>query len=56
MGQRLNIEIWNSGQVLANAYYHFTCRLMNKKCVDSRAADTITPIDFSTSDITMYKD
>ena len=23
MGQRLNIEIWNNGQVLANAYYHW---------------------------------
>lgn len=35
---------------------YFTCRLMNKKCADSRAVDTIAPIDFSTSDITMYKD
>lgn len=23
MGQRLNIEIWSNGQVLANAYYHW---------------------------------
>lgn len=23
MGQRLNIEIWNDGKVLANAYYHW---------------------------------
>lgn len=24
MGQRLNIEIWNNGKVLANAYYHWS--------------------------------
>lgn len=24
MGQRLNIEIWNNGEVLANAYYHWS--------------------------------
>lgn len=24
MGQRLNIEIWDKGQVLANAYYHWS--------------------------------
>jgi hypothetical protein len=24
MGQRLNIEIWNKGKVLANAYYHWS--------------------------------
>lgn len=24
MGQRLNIEIWNNGQVLANVYYHWS--------------------------------
>ena len=24
MGQRLNIEIWNDGEVLANAYYHWS--------------------------------
>lgn len=23
MGQRLNVEIWNNGKVLANAYYHW---------------------------------
>lgn len=24
MGQRLNLEIWNNGKVLANAYYHWS--------------------------------
>lgn len=24
MGQRLNIEIWKDGKVLANAYYHWS--------------------------------
>lgn len=24
MGQRLNVEIWNNGNVLANAYYHWS--------------------------------
>lgn len=24
MGQRLNVEIWNNGKVLANAYYHWS--------------------------------
>ena len=24
MGQRLNVEIWNNGEVLANAYYHWS--------------------------------
>lgn len=24
MGQRLNIEIWDKGQILANAYYHWS--------------------------------
>ena len=24
MGQRLNVEIWNDGKVLANAYYHWS--------------------------------
>ena len=24
MGQRLNIEIWNEGKRLANAYYHWS--------------------------------
>lgn len=24
MGQSLNIEIWNNGEVLANAYYHWS--------------------------------
>lgn len=24
MGQRLNVEVWNNGKVLANAYYHWS--------------------------------
>lgn len=35
MGQRLNLEIWNNGKVLANAYYHWSA-------YSSEAASTVS--------------
>ena len=40
MGQRLNLEIWNNGKVLANAYYHWSAY------TDSSAAIVNTAINY----------
>ena len=45
MGQRLNIEIFNNGQVLANAYYHFSKGVVAKLGKPSRVELLINDID-----------
>lgn len=40
MGQRLNVEIWNNGEVLANAYYHWSAY------TDSAAKIVNTALDY----------
>lgn len=41
MGQRLNLEIWNKGEVLANAYYHWSAYTSSAAGLVSRALDYI---------------
>lgn len=47
MGQRLNIEIWNDGAALANAYYHWSAYTDSSAILVSKALDFINenPID-----------
>ena len=41
MGQRLNIEIWNDGSCLANAYYHWSAYTNDSAVLVSKALDYI---------------
>lgn len=41
MGQRLNIEIWNNGQVLANAYYHWSGYTSSSIALTRKVIDNI---------------
>lgn len=41
MGQRLNVEIWNNGEVLSNAYYHWSAYTKSAAQIVNRALDYI---------------
>ena len=41
MGQRLNLEIWNNGKVLANAYYHWSAFTESSAEIISKALNYI---------------
>lgn len=41
MGQRLNVEIWNNGKVLANAYYHWSAYTDSAADIVTAALDYI---------------
>ena len=41
MGQRLNLEIWNNGKVLANAYYHWSAFTESAAEIISKALNYI---------------
>ena len=41
MGQRLNVEIWNNGKVLANAYYHWSAYTDSAAQIVNAALDYI---------------
>lgn len=41
MGQRLNVEIWNNGEVLANAYYHWSAYTASAAHIVNAALDYI---------------
>lgn len=45
MGQRLNIEIWNNGQVLANAYYHWSGYTSSSIALTRKVIDNIDNIN-----------
>lgn len=48
MGQRLNIEIWNNGEVLANAYYHWSAYTGSAAAITRSILnniDTSAPVD-----------
>lgn len=41
MGQRLNVEIWNNGKVLANAYYHWSAYTKDSANIVNKALNYI---------------
>lgn len=52
MGQRLNLEIWNDGKVLANAYYHWSAYTPSSAELVSKALEYIqNNPDFSSNDL-----
>ena len=52
MGQRLNLEIWNDGKVLANAYYHWSAYTSSSAELVSKALDYIqNNPDFASNDL-----
>lgn len=46
MGQRLNIEIWNKGKCLANAYYHWSAYTDSSCELVLKLLDTATGIGY----------
>lgn len=51
MGQRLNIEIWNNGKVLANSYYHWSAFSLPSIELVKKIIDNIDTISYLNSDL-----
>lgn len=54
MGQRLNLEIWNNGKVLANAYYHWSAYTDSAASVVNEALKYIKDNSFEEKDSLLY--
>lgn len=54
MGQRLNIEIWNNGKVLANAYYHWSAYTKDAACLVDKALEYIKNNQISDGNELLY--
>lgn len=50
MGQRLNIEIINNGQVLANAYYHWSAYTLSSLELVAKVLSAYNKISLDTSE------
>lgn len=54
MGQRLNVEIWNDGEVLANAYYHWSAYTASSAVVVDKVLKFINENPIDNEDILLY--
>lgn len=54
MGQRLNLEIWNNGKVLANAYYHWSAYTLSAAEVVKTALNYIKNNTVENENILLY--
>lgn len=54
MGQRLNIEIWNDGTALANAYYHWSAYTDESARLVSKVLDFINKNPIDNENILLY--
>jgi len=51
MGQRLNVEIWNNGEVLANSYYHWEAFSLSSIELVEKLIDNIDVVSCLNSDL-----
>lgn len=54
MGQRLNVEIWNDGEVLANAYYHWSAYTDSSAVIVNDVLKFINENPIDNEDILLY--
>lgn len=54
MGQRLNLEIWNDGKVLANAYYHWSGYTSSAADIVNEALNYIKNNSIENDNILLY--
>lgn len=54
MGQRLNVEIWNNGEVLANAYYHWSAYTDSAAIIVSAALEYIKSNPIEDNNVLLY--
>ena len=54
MGQRLNVEIWNDGKALANAYYHWSAYTKSAAKIVDAALDYIRNNPLQDNNILLY--
>ena len=54
MGQRLNLEIWNNGKLLANAYYHWSAFTESSAEIISKALNYIENNTLEDNNVLLY--